>query len=155
MLFFDYSITFLEVPGQSCLTFYISECQNRCENCHSKELWQATGSALRPCFHQLIELYRKQITCVCFLGEGRNTPLEHAEFVDLCKISHQYGLKTCLYSGRDCEIEEWMKCFDFIKTGSFKEECGPLTAETTNQRLFKMAQNSITDITSKFWNVPE
>lgn len=151
MLFFDYSITTLELPGEICLTFYISECQNRCADCHSQELWRPIGSDLNECFSQLIQLYRTKISCICFLGEGKNTATEHGEFAGFCKSARQLSLKTCLYSGRDCQLENWMRCFDFVKIGSYKKQYGPITEKTTNQRMYRITGNKHSDITNLFW----
>jgi len=152
MLFFDYSITHLEMPGDICLTFYISECQNRCPDCHSQDLWKPVGSELPGCFVPLLQLYRQRISCICFLGEGRNTAAEHTEFAHLCNIARQYELKTCLYSGRDCEIEDWMLCFDFVKVGSYQKEFGPITETTTNQKMYKINNGKHIDVTHIFWS---
>ena len=57
----------------------------------------------------IIDLYLGQASCVCFLGEGRGEQEEIEELVLLAECSQQKGLKTCLYSGRDTFIEEWMK----------------------------------------------
>ena len=40
-------------------------------------------------------------------------------------------------SGRDTVIEEWMREFDYIKIGAYKERLGPLYSKSTNQRLYK------------------
>jgi len=152
MLFFDYSITTLELPGETCLTFFITECQNRCADCHSPELWQPVGTKLNECFNPLIQLYRKKISGVCFLGESKNTAKEHAEFADLCQTARAFGLKTCFYSGRDCQIENWMFCFDFVKIGSYKKEYGPIIERMTNQRMYKISNGHYSDVTKLFWH---
>ena len=50
--------------------------------------------------------------------------------------------------------------FDYIKIGSYKKELGPLTSETTNQRMYKVEgvhhedgsfSYDLVDITKKFW----
>lgn len=89
---------------------------------------------------------------MCVLGEGRNTNVEHNEFLCLCIDIHSSGFHTCLYSGRDCSIEEWMYCFDYIKIGSYNETLGTLSSETTNQRLYQKIGSDYKDITHLFWN---
>lgn len=52
---------------------------------------------------------------------GRNTNVEHDEFLRLCNDIHSSVFCMCLCSGKDCLIEEWMYCFVYIKIGSYKE----------------------------------
>ena len=53
-----------------------------------------------------------------------------------------------------------MENFDYIKIGSYREELGPLTSKTTNQRMYKIEyvhnedgsfSYEFKDITKKFW----
>lgn len=151
--FYDYKVTnSLEVPNEVCLCFHIAECQNRCHGCFSKELWESSGISLSDVYKNIMLAYSQRITCICFLGEGRNTNVEHDEFLRLCNDIHGSGFRTCLYSGRDCSIEEWMYCFDYIKIGSYKESLGDLSSETTNQRLYKKIILDYEDITHLFWS---
>ena len=62
------------------------------------------------------------------------------------------GKKTCLYSGRNINVEEWMKIFDYVKVGSFQEDLGGLDSPTTNQMFYKKCTNgTYENITSDFW----
>lgn len=150
--FYDYNVTnCLEVPNEVCLNFHISNCQNRCSECFSPHLWKDIGSNLLKYSTDLILAYSKRITCVCFLGEGKNTFEEHNEFKIMCDRVHKYGFKTCLYCGRDCQIEDWQTCFDYIKIGSYNKILGDLSYPTTNQKLFKKIDDKYIDITYLFW----
>ncbi len=150
--FYDYNVTnSWEVPDEVCLNFHLAECLNRCPGCFSPELQNSTDTNLAEVYEDLLLAYSNRITCVCFLGEGKNTDYEHIEFEKMCKTIHSYGFKTCLYCGRDCRIEEWMRCFDYIKIGSYKQELGDLSKKTTNQRLYKKENNVYIDITYLFW----
>ena len=41
--------------------------------------------------------------------------------------------------------------FDYVKLGPWIERCGPLTAPTTNQRLYRVDRcGGMTDITARF-----
>lgn len=152
LLFYDVGVTYLEVPNEKCLTFHISECQNNCQHCQSPWLHSSVGDNINEYFEYLIEAYSEQITCICFLGEGKNTETEHIEFYNLCNIAKKYKLKTCLYSGRDCNIEDWMKIFDYVKIGSYNKTLGAINIKTTNQRLYKKINHSFIDITKLFWS---
>jgi len=141
----------LEIPGEKNLLIYITNCQNYCPGCHTPYMHDDFGDYVRDYFMTMYEAYKSQITCVCFMGEGKNTNDDHVELQKYCDIVHKDKLKTAIYSGRDCKIEEWMKCFDYIKIGSYKAECGPLTDKNTNQRLYKKLGNKYEDITFMFW----
>ena len=141
----------LEIPDEQNLVIYITNCQNHCVGCHTPFMNEDYGDLLSDYFMEIYEAYKEQITCVCFMGEGKNTEGNHKEFKEYCEIIHNDNKSTALYSGRNCEIEEWMKCFDFIKIGPYIEKYGPLTKNTTNQRLYKKIDDDYFDITSKFW----
>lgn len=142
----------LEVPMERNLVIYLTQCKNKCKNCHTPYAREDFGDELEKYFEKIIELYKSMITCVCFMGEGTESQKEHEEFNRYNKYLHSIGLKTALYSGRNCNIEEWMKSFDYIKLGEYKEEYGPLTENTTNQRLYKKIDGVYVDITKFFWN---
>lgn len=151
--FYDYNITnSWEVPDEICLNFHLAECCNCCPGCFSPELRRNSDIILTDVYENILLAYSNRITCVCFLGEGRNTDYEHNEFKMMCNHIHNCGFKTCLYCGRNCGIEEWMECFDYIKIGSYKQELGDLSMRTTNQRLYKKTENGYVDITYLFWN---
>ena len=141
----------LEIPDERNLVIYISNCQNHCPGCHTPYLNDDYGDELSKFFDEIYEAYKDQITCVCFMGEGKNTSQEHNEFNYYCNIIHKDKKLAALYSGRDCEIEEWMKCFDYVKIGPYIQKYGPLKKKTTNQRLYKKDNDKYIDITYKFW----
>ena len=148
----EFGISHSEVPGESNLCIYISGCCNKCNNCHYPEL-QSTdyGEILSDYFMDIIDLYRPLATCVCFMGEGDLSKRSKEELLHYAKLIKDMGLKVCLYSGRDFGVEEWMYAFDYIKTGSYKEELGALDKRSTNQRLYHVVNNTVEDITELFW----
>jgi anaerobic ribonucleoside-triphosphate reductase activating protein len=113
------------------------------------------GDPLLESFTDILQLYLNYAECVCFLGEGANTSAEQEEFQKMVRIIQKHHLKTCLYSGRDTEIEEWMKIFDFIKLGSYREEFGGLDSITTNQMFFEKYENGYVNQTHLFWQSDE
>lgn len=140
-----------EVPGEQSICIYISGCRNNCKGCHYPELQSPeNGDLLVNYFTAIIELYLKRATCVCFLGEGDGSCSARNELRLHAEQAQQLGLKTCLYSGRDVPLEEWMHCFDYVKLGSYKEDLGPLDSQTTNQKLFKKTDSTHEDITHIF-----
>ena len=108
------------------------------------------GDKLLENFLKIVQLYLSYATCICFLGEGENTIYEHREFYEMTEIAGRYNLKTCLYCGRDTDIEEWMNIFDFVKLGSYREDLGGLDSPSTNQRFLEKTKGKYTDITYKF-----
>jgi len=143
----------LEIPGERNLVIYITNCQNHCVGCHTPYMCDDYGDILKKYFNDIYEIYKNQITCVCFMGEGKNTENEHKEFKKYCDIIHEDNKLTALYSGRECSIEDWMICFDYIKIGPYIKEYGPLTTNTTNQKLYKNINGKYYDITNKFWKL--
>lgn len=143
MLYYtEFCLSEREVPGESSICIYISGCCHNCPNCHYPLLKeQDYGEKLADYYKDIIDLYLRQATCVCFLGEGSNTEIEHNEFKLIVEYANLKGLKTCLYSGRDIEIEEWMQIFDYIKLGSYVEILGGLESKKTNQRFWKNTED--------------
>ena len=141
-----------EILCEQNLVIYITECQNNCVGCHTPYMHDKYGDYLSDYFDEIFETYKSYITCVCFMGEGLNSNLTRKELIDYCRVIHQNGKKTALYSGRDCDIEDWMYCFDYVKTGSYQKEYGSLVFPTTNQKLYKKQNNKFENITSIFWN---
>ena len=148
----DYTLSTLEVPDEISLCLFISGCLNNCSDCHSPELQRNDyGEPLHQTIYNLLELYSSKITCVCFLGEGKNTYEEKGELKNFSDYAHMKGLKSCLYSGRNTDIEDWMKIFDYIKVGAFDINRGPLTEKNTNQIMYQKIDGDYRNITSKFW----
>lgn len=147
-------VVFEEIPDEVTLAINITNCQNRCEGCHSPELRGNIGSELTK--DVLDELISKNdgITCICFMGEGND---KDALFSLIMYIRQKYGkqYKIALYSGTNDgpDFKYWL---DYIKVGPYMPEFGPLNKKTTNQRLFKVERKGdevfdLIDITSKFW----
>lgn len=147
--FTDTMVVFREIPDHITLAINISNCQNRCPNCHSKELCGDIGEILNEdVLSSLIEK-NNGINTICFMGEGKdwNEVIKLAQF-----IRKKYSnLKIGIYSGRDKVEEIFFTTFDFVKVGRYDEKYGPLNKETTNQRLYEINGDIINDITYKFW----
>lgn len=89
------------------------------------------------------------ITCVCFMG-GDSDPGEISRLAKY--IKDNYPFKVAWYSGSD-EISRYTHLcnFDFIKLGPYNSKRGPLTSKMTNQRLYKIENQRLNDITYLFW----
>lgn len=146
--FKDSYIVFEEIPDRVSLAVNITNCQNNCVGCHSPELRLNNGIELTE--EEIDKLIDKNygIDCFLFMGEGK----DRERLLELAKyIKHNYNLKVAIYSGRNNVEFDFYEVFDYIKVGEYKEECGPLNKETTNQRLYEITTNNIIDITNKFW----
>ena len=153
-------VTFSEVPDEITLCINITGCKIGCKNCHSPYLAEDIGKPLiykdthnnrtvincNP-LSELIEA-NKGITCVCLMG-GDSNP----EYINILgKTIKCHKLKSAWYSGRqELSKEIDLQNFDAIKLGPYKEEFGPLNSKTTNQRFYKVSDEELVDITSKFW----
>lgn len=157
----DCKVTFSEVPDEISLCINLSGCPHKCKGCHSSYLQEDIGTILTTqILDKLIES-NSGITCVCFMGGDNDLPGLHtlAEYV---KNNHA-SLKTAWYTGLSFlpTIDRSLcKVFDYIKTGPYIEECGPLNNPNTNQRFYtkgssmkKMDANPRMwyDTTDKFW----
>lgn len=150
-----YAVVFQEVPNEVSLAINITGCPHRCKGCHSPHLWEDTGNSMLADLPYLLDKYSGLITCVCFMG-GDHCP---DELKTGCKLAHENGLKTCLYTGiesiSDVESLNLADYFDYIKVGSYDELKGGLTSKTTNQRFYVNNMDGTPyqyiDITYKFW----
>lgn len=149
------AITFAEVPDEVSLSIQITNCQNRCKGCHSPFLRDDFGEDLEKDLPNLLERYKEQITCVCFMGEGNDVPgLQRC--IDLVK---KYNLKTCVYSGEDTGEYTWYLNLDYLKVGPYIPERGGLNNKYTNQKMYRITDTfdknkmytNFEDITYKFW----
>ena len=148
----EVALSHREVPGEVSICIYISGCLNRCAGCHYPELQKIDyGDPLSIYYSDIIDLYLRQATCVCFLGEGSCKVEDVNELQRYAAYARIKGLKTCLYSGRDVDIEPWMHCFDYVKVGSYQPLLGSLDHPSTNQRMFHKEAGAFKDITSAFW----
>ena len=148
-------VVFEEIPDEVTLAIEITNCPGMCVGCHSPWLRDDIGDELTP--DKLFELIdsNKGITCVCFMGEGKDPEALKWLVMDM-RVRYPH-IKTALYSGRDTVEEEYDYYFDYIKVGPYIEEFVPLNKETTNQRLFEIVpcltglECPRRDITYKFW----
>lgn len=151
----NFDVVFAEIPGETTLAINITNCPNRCPGCHSPHLTADAGRELDETeLHGLLDRYGRSVTCVCFMG-GDAAPHEIAALAGVVRKTFPI-LHTGWYSGRD-ELPEGIDtaAFDYIKLGSWVEERGPLTAPTTNQRLYKVGPDGgMEDITERFRHKP-
>lgn len=145
-----YAIVFQEVPDEVTLAFNISGCTHKCEQCHSKHLWEYSGNFLGEDFLKILSINKDFITCVCFMGGDQNL----SELYSLCKQVKEYNLKTCIYSGSG-DLNAFSNFFendilDYLKLGRYDYTKGGLTNPNTNQKMYKYSPSGLRDITFMF-----
>ena len=160
MKYISYDIVFQEIPGEVTLAINISNCPNRCTGCHSPYLMDDTGEILdENVLAGLLEKYGNAVTCICFMG-GDSSP---EEVLNLAQFVRQHTIttavetqrivsphKTAWYSGSSRLYKNAQYCFDYIKLGKYVEVLGGLNSPTTNQRLYRIENETMIDITNKF-----
>ena len=146
--YLGYSVVFQEVPNEVSLAINVSGCPYKCRGCHSEYLWKYEGNYLCDDIDNLIQKYHGLITCVCFMGGDQN----EMDLMYCADIAKQYGLKTCLYSGRDSlsSLYLWSNNFDYIKVGHYDEELGGLNNPTSNQKFYSRIDGDLIDTTYLF-----
>ncbi len=149
----NHDIVFQEFPNEVTLAINLSQCPNGCPGCHSAYLQGDIGEELTE--ERLLALladYAGEVTCVGLMG-GDNDP---AAVMNLCRtVKAHYGdsLKTGWYSGRTAVPDVFCADhLDYVKLGPYRADYGPLSARTTNQRLYRLhGDGEVEDITSAFW----
>ena len=147
----NFDVVFAEIPDETTLAINITGCPNRCPGCHSPHLQRDAGRPLDDEeLRALLGRYGESVTCVCFMG-GDTSPHEIARLARLVR-QEQAALRTAWYSGR-ADLPEGFDAaaFDYVKLGPWVERLGPLTAPTTNQRLYRRSDDgTLHDITERF-----
>ncbi|MBO4307343.1 MAG: anaerobic ribonucleoside-triphosphate reductase activating protein [Bacteroidales bacterium] len=144
-------IVFQEIPDEVTLAINLTGCPCHCPGCHSPYLWNDTGNPLTPeALDKMIADCKSNITCVALMG-GDAIPDEVNELAGYVR-THHTDLHTAWYSGRSLlaphmEIDN----FDYIKLGPYLRHLGSLRYRSTNQRMYKVTDGKMKDITSRFW----
>ena len=141
-------VVFREIPNEITLAINITNCPCKCRGCHSKFLWADTGTELTyECIKTLID-ENTGITCVCFMGGDSDQ--EYVNDMGRFIKGNYEHIKTAWYSGMETLSNKInLKNFDYIKIGPYIEEYGGLDCETTNQRMYKVVDGEMVDITAK------
>lgn len=144
----DTKVVFQEYPDEITLALNISNCPYHCPNCHSSYLAEDIGTELTDEEVSNLIDNNKGITCIGFMGGNAADILHLARYV-----KETTDLKVGWYTGSEelpSNILLNLHNFDYIKVGSYKEELGPLTSKTTNQRFYKVIDNQLVDFTYLF-----
>ncbi len=150
--YYTTQVCFQEIPDEISFTYFITNCPNRCPNCHSPHLRDDIGQPARETLDEILIKNLNRVSCILFMGG--DDPSQVDSLISILRICRSYGFKTALYSGfelNDCN-PDLLNNLDYIKTGAYIESLGGLKVKTTNQRLYKLIDGQIEkDITYLFW----
>lgn len=147
----NYNIVFQEIPDEVTLAINLANCPNHCVGCHSPYLWDDLGDVLNEeSLAALLKKYGGAITCVCFMG-GDAEPKEVERLAEHLHRTTAGRLKFGWYSGK-AKLPEGhsLHYFNYVKLGPYVERLGGLDSPTTNQRLYRVDDGLLTDITHRF-----
>lgn len=150
MKYVNVEIVFREIPDEVTLAINLSNCPHRCSGCHSVYLQENIGTELdETSLSDLLRRYENSVTCVCFMG-GDATPESVCRLASFVREKWDGKIKTAWYSGcKALNDKAYSNYFNFIKLGPYIESLGGLDKKTTNQRLYKIEQGFMTDITAR------
>ena len=155
-----------EIPDEISLGISVKGCPKRCEGCHSSYLWdigdlgtlgeENSSDSYEVSLgeiEQALKRYEKAgLTCILFLGGD----WEHMLLESLLRhLKAHYDLKLALYTGCNLDellgLSELLETLDYLKVGPYMQELGGLSSRKTNQKLFKIQDKNLLDITYHFW----
>ena len=143
-------ITTQDVPDELALAISLSGCPIHCKGCHSAFTWNPFfGELLTDDMFRNIIKNNKYASCVLFYGG--EWQLER--LLELIEIAKEYRLKVCLYTGLELEKvdKKLIDVLDYLKVGPYIEKLGGLNKKTTNQKMYKIENGKLIDITNKFY----
>ena len=129
MKFLTQGIVFSEIPDEITLELGITNCPFNCKGCHSPFLQSDIGE---------------------ILNENGGFPKEVEELCITVKNNYP-NIKTAWYTGLSEIPDINLDYFDYIKIGAYIKDLGGLKSPKTNQRLYKIKDKKLEDITYKFW----
>lgn len=137
MKFFDYAITFREMPfnPSGSLTFYTGgQCKHKCQGCSWGDVKPEGEFIPLDKFRGIVKKKRHHTDAVCFLGEGS----DQYDLVQYLKVCKDLGMKTMLYTGGQMADfdEEVLLLLDYIKVGEWQGKT--LYDKDTNQIVYSL-----------------
>ena len=150
--YYTTKICFQEIPDEISFTYFITNCPNRCPDCHSPHLREDIGVPVQDTLEE--DLVKQQGIWSCGLLMGGDDCKQIISLIDTLKICRQRGYKTALYSGFNLSdmSYELLSLLDYVKVGPYNPELGGLKSPSTNQRLYTLENGCIKDdITYRFW----
>lgn len=148
MKYVDKAIEFGEVPDEISLCINISNCPFHCEGCHSPWLWEDSGTELTV--DVFLEMIKKAvgISCICIMGGSEQ---EVYDLIIKAQEKLKEGYKWAWYTGQESiNNTKLLSTLNYLKTGSWQKDLGPLSSPTTNQRFYRVVEGQLVDNTFRF-----
>lgn len=144
------STEFNDIPNKISMTLFAAGCSRNCPGCQNESLKDfSVGVDLRPI--ELLHEYLSRPICnsVCFSG-GDPIYQEDDLFEAMQLFVHQ-GIYVGLYTGESYEniSDDIKRLADFMVTDPWITECGPVTSDTTNQRVWIRRNEKLQQTTYK------
>lgn len=127
-------VTVQDVPDEIALGIFLSGCPHKCKNCHSSFTWDPNyGKILNKEVLRNLISRQKYISCVLFYGGDWDLKFLN----EMLDVVDEFKLKKCLYTGLEMENFpcDFIERLDYIKTGKYIQEKGPLFSENSNQKF--------------------
>lgn len=140
MKIYSHKITFNDAPfHNAALSLWIPGCirKPKCKGCHSSFLWyHDNGDEFNfENFTELYNKYKELIEAIVFLGSDY---YENEIFFLSQKIKNTYkNLSLYFYTSKEIEEVNYLKYFDYIKTGYYDIEHQGGYFGSTNQKIYK------------------
>lgn len=151
--YYTTQVCFQEIPNEISYTYFLTNCPNKCPNCHSPHLRDDIGTLVSETLESTLKKEQNRCSCILFMGGDDPAQLNSLmNALHICK--YVGGYKTALYSGFELDncSQELLNLLDYIKVGPYIDELGGLKSKKTNQRLYKLQNGKIyEDITYLFW----
>lgn len=138
-----------EVPDEISVVVGFTGCSIHCPGCHSKEMWDSNYGKEMTMERMENILYKYKGKCSCFCAMGGEWNPE--ELLSYFEKARSMGYKTALYTGLNWITQDVFEHLNYLKVGSYIESLGGLSDKTTNQRMYKIENGAIVDITSSFY----
>lgn len=149
--YYYHNILTKEIPDELSLGIFFTGCNINCPDCHSPHLWEDTGDILNEESLSNLIASNNYISCILFMGgEWKDESL-----FKLASTINKKEYKLALYSGHDldyCLKLQTTSLLDYLKVGHYDPLLGGLDYPSTNQKLYKINNEQLEDITYKFWN---
>lgn len=142
MKFFDYGLTFREMPfsPSGSLTFYTGgQCKYNCNGCSWGDKKPEGEELPLDKFRSILVKKHNHTDSVCFLGEGE----DYRDLLPYLVIAKDLGFTTMLYTGGELEDFEsdLLVLLDYIKVGRWKGKT--LYESGTNQRVYSLIEGTV------------
>lgn len=142
MKFFDYALTFREMPfnPSGSITFFVGgQCKYNCPGCSWGEVKPDGEEIDTLAFWDILENKRKHTDAVCFLGESQ----DYEDLIPYLFQARDCGFKTMLYTGGDLNDfdRDFLSLLDYIKVGRWQGKT--LYEEGTNQKVYELNDGKV------------